>query len=283
MILLTGATGTSGQPILQALLDRSERVRALVRDPLKAAKELGDDVELVRGDFDDPASLDAAMEGVDRALLHSPPSNEIVRQQRNFIDAAKRNGIGHIVKFSVWGADANSKSLFDSLHGQGEAMLKSSGIAWTMLQPTFFMQNFPGVASMIKGGAIYMPTGNGKAAFIDVRDIAAVAAAALSEDGHAGKAYELGGPQSLSYADVAATFSKVLGRAVKHVDIPPDAAKKSMMDAGLPQWRAEAINQLSAHMKAGNYDRTNDNVKRIGGKDPITLDSFIRENVAAFT
>lgn len=282
MILLTGATGTSGQPIVQAVLDRGERVRALVRDPVKAAQELGDEVELARGDFQDTASLDAAMEGVDRALLLPPPSNKIVDQQRNFIDAAKRNGVKHVVKFSVWGVDANSTALFASMHGKGEEMLKSSGLAWTMLRPTFFMQNFFSFAGMIKGGAIYQPTGNGKAAFIDVRDIAAVAAATLTGDGHEGKAYELSGPQSLSYADVAATFGKVLGREIKFVDIPPEAARKAMIDAGLPEWQADAINQLSARMKSGEFDRTSDVVPRIGEKTPTTLEAFIRENLARF-
>jgi uncharacterized protein YbjT (DUF2867 family) len=106
MILITGGTGTSGVPIVQALLDRGERVRVLARDPLKAAQLLGDDVELARGDFNDEQSLEAAMEDVERALLLSSPTPDTVAVQSRFIDVAKRAGVRHVVKFSAAGCAA---------------------------------------------------------------------------------------------------------------------------------------------------------------------------------
>src|SRR5690349_4074750 len=146
MILITGGTGTSGQPIVQALLDRGERVRALSRDPEKAAKTLGDDVEIARGDFSDPASLEAAMDDVDRAMLIVASLPDQSAMESAFIDAAKRSGVEHIVKFSAVGADVKSPMRFMRGHGEAEAKLKSSGIAWTMLQPTFFLQSILGLA-----------------------------------------------------------------------------------------------------------------------------------------
>jgi uncharacterized protein YbjT (DUF2867 family) len=138
------------------------------------------------------------------------------------------------------------------------------------------------MAGMIKGGAIYMPTGSGKAGFVDVRDIAAVAARVLTETGHGGRAYEITGPEALDYAQVAAIFSRVLGREVKHVDVPPDAAKASLMQAGLPEWLAQAINELSDAMKQGVFERTTNVVRDVGKKEPITLGQFVREHEDAF-
>src|SRR2546423_1889470 len=189
MILITGGTGNSGQPIVKALLDRGERLRALARDPAKAAVELGDEVEIARGDFSDPMSIEAAMEGVERALLLSPPSNRLVEFERAFVDAAKKSGVKRVVKFSAFGADANAPGGFSRWHGESEAYLKRSGLAWTILRPVFFMQNLFGLVTMIQNGTIYQPAGDGKAGHVDVRDIAEVAAATLLEDGHEGKTF----------------------------------------------------------------------------------------------
>jgi len=282
MILVTGGTGQSGIPIVHALLDRGQDVRVLARDPEKAAKLLGDDVEITRGDLNDPSSLEAAMEDVERALLNSGPAPDVVKVQNTFVDVAKRAGVKHVVKFSVSGARPGAPYRFGDLHGQVEKHLEQSGLAWTHLRPTFFMQNFLGLADMIKGGAIYQPTGTGRAPFVDIRDIAAVAAATLIEAGHEGKAYEITGPEAFSHADIAALFSKLLGKPVKFVDVPASAAKDGMLKAGLPEWAADAINELSEQMKQGHFATVTDVVRTVGKKTPITLDQFIRENKAAF-
>ena len=281
MILLTGATGTSGTPIVRALLARAERVRVLARDPEKAAATLGDDVEIVRGDFADPQSIEAAMEGVERALLLSGPARDLVELESNFIDAATRAGVGHVVKFSATGAGGGA-SRFAQLHGESEAKLKSSGLAWTMLQPTFFMQNLLGFAPMVKTGAIYMPAGDGRAAYVDTRDIAEVAAAALVERGHEGKSYEITGPASVGMADIAREFSALLGRDVRYVDVPPDTAKQSMLQSGIPEWNVDGINELNAAMKAGQLDRVTTVVRDVAKKGPITLGQFLREHADTF-
>ena len=117
MILITGATGTSGAEIVKSLLAHGERPRVLARDPEKAARLLGDDVEIARGNFSDAASLVAAMDDVDRALLLTPPSQGQVELQKNFIDAAARNRLSHIVKYSAAGADEQSASTFARQHG----------------------------------------------------------------------------------------------------------------------------------------------------------------------
>jgi uncharacterized protein YbjT (DUF2867 family) len=229
------------------------------------------------------ASLEAALEGIDAALLLSAPTPDTVEVQQRFVDAAKRAGVGRVVKFSATGAAPAARARFCDWHGRVEHYIESSGLAWTHLRPTFFMQNLLGFAGMIRGGTIYQPTGQGRAPFVDVRDIAAVAAHVLAEEGrHDGQAYGITGPQALGYADVAATFARVLGRPVNYVDVPATAAKQSMMQAGMPEWQADAINELSEEMKQGHFATVTDVVERVGKKKPVTLEQFVRENAAAF-
>lgn len=283
MILLTGGTGTSGVPIVNALLDRGEDVRVLARDPEKAVKLLGDDVEIARGDFNDPLSLEAALEGVDRALLNSAPTPDLVNVQSAFIDVAKRVGVKHVVKFSAIGSRPGAPFRIGDWHGQVEQHLERSGLAWTHLRPTNFMQNAFSMIGMVKAGTIYQPTGAGKFSLVDVRDIAAVAAAALAERGHEGKAYDVTGPEALSYADIAATFSRVLGRPIEFADVPAAVAKQGMLQAGIPDWLADAINELNEQIKQGNFAPVTDVVRRVGKKTSITFEQFVRENVATFS
>lgn len=282
MIVVTGATGTTGVEVVNALIALGEPPRVLARDPEKAARLLGDRVEIARGDFNDPQSLEAALDGADRAFLLSPPSPQTVAEQSAFVDAAKRTGVERIVKLSAVGAGPDAPHRFGNWHGRVERHIESSGLAWTHLRPSFFMQNLLGAADMVRGGTIYMPTGTGKAPFVDVRDIAAVAAHVLTESGHDGKAYDVTGPEALGYDDIAATFSRVLGREVKYVDVPPDAAKQGMTQAGMPDWLADAINELSAQMKAGRFATVSDVVERVGRKPPVTLEQFVREHAGAF-
>lgn len=117
---------------------------------------------------------------------------------------------------------------------------------------------------------------------MDVRDIAAVAVKLLTEAGHEGKIYEITGPESLSYADIAAKLSRVLGKPVRYVDVPPDAARQSMLQAGMPAWNADAVTELYGAFAGGNFDHTTDTVERLTGRPPITFEQFARENAAAF-
>jgi uncharacterized protein YbjT (DUF2867 family) len=282
MILVTGGTGTSGVPIVEALLERAARVRVVARDPEKAAHLLGDSVEIARGDLADVDSIAAAMEGVDRALLNSAPDQRIVELQSNFVEAAKRAGLEYVVKFSAGGADSKSNRMFSRWHGQAEDALRASGIAWTMIRPNFFMENLFGMAPMVKECVIYQPTGTGRGAFVDVSDVASVAAACLMESGHEGEIYDVTGPESLSYADVAATLERVLDHPVHYRECSFEQAKQSMVQAGLPEWLADAINELGMGMKEGRLDKVTTVVRDVAKHRPRTLEEFISDNIAAF-
>ena len=284
MILITGATGTTGREIVGELQKLGATgVRALVRDPARAAfiREAG--FETFEGDFDRPETLSAALEGVERALLLTPPSPQTFGQQRAFIEAAERAGVRHVVKFSAIGAAAAAPEGFGKWHGQSEDLLKSSGLAWTMLQPNFFMQNFLGQAAQIAAtGAIYQPVGDARASFIDTRDIASVAARTLAEGGHEGQTYVLTGPEALSYADVAAKLSEATGRRIKYVPITPEQFREGALGAGLPEWLVAALERLNELFASGRAAEVNENVRRVGRKEPTTFDRFARDYAAAF-
>lgn len=282
MILVTGATGTVGSQIVVALLDLGNVPRVLARNPAKAADLLGDDVEIAAGDFADGESLAAACEDVDVALMLSPPEQTTVADQARFVDAAKRAGVGRIVKLSAVGACPGAPQRFCAWHGEAERYLEASGLAWTHLRPSFFLQNLLGLAAMAKGGSLYVPAGDGRAPFVDAADIAAVAAHVLSEDGHEGRVYDVTGPAAVSYADVAAAISVVTGRPVTHVDVPAEAAAASMVQAGMEPWRAEAINELNTAMRQWRLAGVTDVVRRVGRKEPTTLEQFVAANAAAF-
>ena len=282
MILVTGGTGTSGVPIVEALLEHAARLRVLARDPEKAAHLLGDEVEIARGDFADAESLAAAMEGCDRALLNSSPEPKLVEHQRNFIHAAKRAGIEYVVKFSMASADPKSKRLFAKWHGEVEDELRASGLAWTMLRPPFFMENLFSLTPMIRECVVYSPTGPGRAAFVDTGDIAAVAAICLMEPGHEGKAYEITGPQALSYADICTALEQALDHPVHYRECSFEQATQNMAQSGMPDWLAQAINELSMGMREGIFDKVTTVVQNVARRRPRTLEEFINDNIAAF-
>lgn len=282
MILVTGSTGQSGVEIVRQLAATGTRFRALVRNPAKAESIRLDGVDIVQGDMADKASLAPALKSIDRVLLLSSPDATFVEAQGTVISAAKQAGVRHIVKFSATTADPKAQSVFPQMHGQVEALVRASGMAWTFLRPTFFMQNVMGLVEMVKQGTIYQPAGDGKAALVDVRDIAAVAVKTLTEAGHEGKAYDITGPALLSYHDVARILSDVSGRPVRYQDISTAAARQAMLGMGMSEFSADAINQLMDQMRAGAYAKTTPVVRDIAKKQPITFAQFARENAAAW-
>ena len=133
MILITGATGNNGRELVRQLVAAGQRVRALVRNPAKAADHKGPNVELAVGDFDQPATLDAALRDVEKAFLLTPVAEHFVEWQSAFIEAAQRAEVKHLVKFSGMGADSNAKVELLRLHGETDNLLRNSGVPFTIL------------------------------------------------------------------------------------------------------------------------------------------------------
>ena len=240
-------------------------------------------MELFEGDLSKPDTLVPALAGIGTALLTSSPDPNQAKLQNNFIDAARRAKLGHLVKISAMGAALDSPVSFCRWHAETEQYLKHSGIPYTVLQPNFFMQNMLSFAPTIAAeGKFYGSMKDGKASFVDIRDIAAVAAATLTGDGHAGKTYRITGPEILSFADIAAKLSFALGKPVTYVDIPRTALVQAMTGSGLPDWQAEGIAGLYDWGAKGGFAEVTSVVTDVGGKQPISFDEFARNFAPAF-
>jgi uncharacterized protein YbjT (DUF2867 family) len=285
VILVTGATGTNGRELVRALHARGAQVRALTRDAKKAEPLKSLVAEIAVGDLAQPASIEKALAGCERLFVLSAVSQQIAEQEATLAQAAKRAGVRHVVKFSANGADPNSKQTFGRLHGEAEQAIAATGLPLTVLRPTFFQQNLlMGAGSIKREGTFRNNLGSAKAAHVDARDIAAVAAAALTEpiEKHAGKVYELRGPQALSFDEIAAIFTRVLGKPVKYVDLTDEQYEAAMLKGGLPPWLARAIVELAEVARSGSAGELNDIVARVGGKKPTTVEQFLIEHRAAF-
>jgi uncharacterized protein YbjT (DUF2867 family) len=279
-VLVTGATGNTGSGLVQALRKAGVNVRAFVRNEAKAQslKDLG--AEIVVGDLDRPETIAPAVEGVDRIYLLTWNGPTQAQQAINVIQAAKKAGIPHIVRHSMWGSK-NSRIVQQG--DQVEAALFSSGLPWTLIKPTFFMQNLMMAAQTIASdGMLYWDTGDGKLGMIDLRDIVDAAFAVLTGDGHEGKSYILTGPEAVSMHEVANTFSKVLGKKVTYVSVPGEAALQSMLSMGFPEWIARGYGELMAGFSEGFASRTTDNVKTLTGHPARSIEQFVRDFAQVF-
>jgi uncharacterized protein YbjT (DUF2867 family) len=279
-ILVTGATGNTGSGLVQALRKAGVDVRAFVRDEAKAQpfKDLG--VEVVLGDLDQPETIAPAVEGVDKIYLLTWNGPTQAQQAINVIEAAKKAGNPHIVRHSMWGSE-NSRIIQQG--DQVEAALTSSGLPWTLLKPTFFMQNLMMAAQTIASdGMIYWDTGDGKLGMIDLRDIVEAAFAVLTGEGHEGKNYILTGPEAISMHEVASAFSKALGKKVTYVSVPGEASLQSMLSMGFPEWIARGYGELMVGFSQGFADRTTDNVATLTGHPARSIEQFARDYAQVF-
>jgi uncharacterized protein YbjT (DUF2867 family) len=283
MILVTGASGTNGRAIVSHLRSQGAPVRALVRDPGKAGSLSGLGAELAQGDFADAASLTRACRGCDTALLLAPVDQQMLHYELAFIDAARSAGVGRIVDYSALGANPDSGGFFTRVHGRAEEAVKASGLSWTLLRPTFFMQNLLGAAASIKNESRYYDPYRGlPVTMVDVRDIAAVAARVLTEAGHSGKTYAITGPEALTGTQIAEAFSRVLEKPIVCSPVPREAFKQILLKAGLPEWRAQGVVDLDEVVVGGPASFPTDTVAAIARRQPIALERFIRDHVGVF-
>ena len=284
MILITGATGRVGGATLRELCGRGVPLRALVRNAEKAALVAGPQVETVIGDLAQPHSLESALDGVTSALLVSPIDPHQVELQGNFIDAAKHAGRVSVVKISGLRTALDSPVRSGRWHAQTEKYLEDSGLPFTHLRPPFFMQNILRFAPTIRASGEFAGSlHQGKVAMIDVNDIAAVAASALTTDAHAGKAYVLTGPEALSYADVAERLSRSLGRRVTYRDLSLEVMRERLRTSGMPEWHIDVQIDFSTALSAGHASTVTDTVEAVTGRPARTFEQFIQEHLALFT
>lgn len=280
-VLVTGATGNTGRSLVDALVRRGAPVRAMVHTDADRAK-LPEGVRGVVADFDDEASIAAALDGAGRAYLVTPSSARAEAQQCRFADLAARAGLRHLVVLSQLGADERSPVRFLRYHGAVERHVRDLGIAWTFLRPNLFFQGLLAFAGTISSqGRFYAPIGDARVSAVDVRDIAAVAAVTLTEAGHEGATYTVTGPEAVTHAEIAAALSAALGREVSFIDVTPDAFAGSLQGI-LPPWQVEGLLEDYAHYRRGEAAAVSPVVAELTGRRPIDVQQFARDYAEAF-
>ena len=283
MILVTGSTGKVGQHLVQALQARGASFRALARSDGSARALEARQVQVVRGDLADPASFKAALRGIDRLfLLVSAPHGS--RLELPALEMARAAGVGHVVKLSALGADADASCPLLREHAVVERALEVSGLAFTVLRPTFFLQNWVAFhAQAIKAGQpVCVNAGDARLGWIDTRDIAEAAAEALTGKGHEGLVYDLTGPETFSHREVAARLSRLLARPVPYLPVSDAQAFRAMTGMGMDPWYAYGMVTLFQGVRRGLADVTTGTVELVTGRPPRTLDAFLAEHLEAF-
>ncbi len=282
MILVTGATGQVGREVVRQLAAESEPVRALVRDPARASHIRLPGVDVAIGDMGRPETLDPALQGVDRVFLLSPADPEQVTLQGNVVQASKRAGVARIVKISVAGGP-DAATQIGRWHWTTEKQIEASGLGFTMLRPTLYMQQTLSFApSVATSGSFSAPMGTGEVAMVDARDVAAVAVRVLTEGGHDQKIYDLTGPEALSFDAVADALSEAIGRKVSYVHVPPEYFRKQLLGGGVPRWLVDDMLLLFASFRDGYGAAVSNSVQAVTGSKPRTFRQFARDHAAAF-
>ena len=282
MILITGASGSVGKAVLQEAIRQQSKVRAMYRSMAEAVKAPSG-CEPVLADYSDKPSLRKALDGVTSVYIVCSPIPQLVELESNMLDACKEAGVKHVVLNSAMGAGDYGKS-FPSWHRKVEDKLKTTGMSYTILRPNGFLQNIVtyNAPSIRAQGAFYGAMGKARTSYVDVRDIAAVAAKALRSSEHDGKTYELNGPEALTYAEVAERISRHAEIAARYVDIPAAEQRKAMMDQGMPEWQAAALLELQEYYTGGRGGAMDGVLQALLGRPPITIDRFLKEFAAEF-
>jgi uncharacterized protein YbjT (DUF2867 family) len=281
-VLVTGATGTTGSALVKLLSERGVPVRAMVRRELDVTRVGATPESVVVADFDDSGSLAAAVDGVGRAYLVTPSSEAAEAQQTRFAEIAARAGVELLVKLSQFAADEASPVRFLRWHAAVERRIRALGIDFTFLRPNLYFQGLLAFSrSIATESRFFAPIGNARISAVDIRDIADVAAAALTEDGHQGRTYTITGPAAISHGEVAAALSRVLGREITFIDAPPDVFAESLREV-LPAWQLDGLLEDYAHYARGEAETVHSTVAEVTGHPPRDIDQFARDYAGAF-
>ena len=282
MILITGASGTVGRAVLEEVARRGRKCRAMYRSEADA-DGAPSGTEAVVADFSNSASLAAALRGVESVFLVCSPIPDLVELEGNMIQACEEAGVRRIVLNSALGAGEYGKS-FPSWHRKVEDKLKAATMTHCILRPNSFMQNLlafyaPGIRAQ---GAFYNAMGNARTSYLDVRDIAAVAAGALISGDDDGKTYELNGPEALTCAAIAEKISEHAGIAARYIEISAAEQGRAMLELGMPEWQVNALLELQDYYVSGMGGGVDGVLEGLLGRRAITMDQFLDEFAGQF-
>lgn len=275
-ILITGATGNVGSALVAAFPQRAA-LRIGVRNPTRAATTLGDDLHYAAFDFTQPETYADALTGVKRVFLVRPPKlANVQRDFAPFVAAMQAAEVQQVVFLSLQGVENNRLVPHHTI----EALLRESGIGWTFLRAGFFAQNLSTThrEDICQHNEIFIPAGRAKISFIDVRDIADVAVAALTEPDHAGKAYTLTGPVALDYHEIAHIMTEELGRPIRYSQ--PSALRFAwrFWRRGHKPLQILIMILLYLNTRRGMAAQVSPAYEQIMGKAPRTMRQFVRDH-----
>ncbi|MFB0842915.1 SDR family oxidoreductase [Paenibacillus oleatilyticus] len=287
MIVILGATGTIGNALVKRLVELDVPARALSREPEKLRHQLGEwggsTIEVAAADAAELESMRRAFAGASQLFLAMSNSPRQVELETSIIRMAAEAGIGHIVKISSPAYDPSAPVAVAGWHQKIEKVLSESGLTHTVLRPYAFMQNLQRLApTVVNQGVFYGCMGEAACNFIDCRDIADVAAEALTNREAAGHVYTLTGAEVFSYPQIADKLSVLLGKPVRYINMEPEALRRDLMEFGhMPLWLANHVVEIQS-MSVALPEKPTDTVQSLLGREPRTLDAFLREHVDMF-
>ena len=279
---ITGATGTAGGHLTRLFQEAGLPARAGVRNPKAARSRQTGSIEHVSFDFQRPETFARAFADGRSLFLVRPPAMANVRRDLfPAIEAAERAGVEHVVFLSLQGAENNPFVP----HRTVEKRLLASDMAYTFLRPSFFMQNLSTThrEDLRVRDELFVPAGRGKTAFIDARDVAAVAFRALTQRGHENQAYTLTGREALDYYEVAAIFSEVLRRPIRYANPSLLAFAVRMWKRGKPPGFTLVLCALYTVSRLGLAGQITDETERLLGRLPLTMRTFVRDHRNCWT
>ncbi|MDX2250361.1 MAG: SDR family oxidoreductase [Bacteroidia bacterium] len=284
MILVTGATGQLGRKTIDFLLEKTspQNMGALVRDTAKGAEIAAKGVELRQGDYNDYPSLVNAFRGVDK--LYFVSGNDIPnrgQQHQNVVNAAKEAGVGHVFYTSFQRKNESLSSpiaMVAKSHIDTENLLKASGLNYTILKHGLYMEMLPAFMGdkVLETGVIFLPSGEGKAAYTAREDMAEAAATLLTTDGHENKAYEISANGSWSWHDIAATLNALSGKAISYVSPTPEVYKAELSKAGVPDMYVGIFASFGEAIRQGEFDITDPTLENLLGRKTTSPRDFLK-------
>jgi NAD(P)H dehydrogenase (quinone) len=269
MIAVTGSTGELGGRVARGLAARQIPQRLLVRDPARAPRLARTEIVSVPS-YGDGAAMRDALRGVDTLFLVSGREQlDRVREHASAIDAAVAAGVERIVYTSFAAAAADTTFTFGRDHFHSEAQIRSTGVAFTFLRDNLYLDYIPLLAG--EDGVIRGPAGDGRVAAVARDDIADVAVAVLTSDGHEGQSYDLTGPEAFTLTEAAAELSRATGRSITFEDETLEEARASRAGSGAADWEIEGWVTSYAAIAHGDLEPVTDTVARIAGHEPLSL------------
>lgn len=271
-VLVTGASGSVGSEIVRQALAQGLSVRSASR---RGEAEAG--AEAIVFDYEKPDTYAAALAGTEAVVLIAPPlDTQAYEKMLPFVTEALKEG-RNLVMISAYGIEYAPESALGKL----EAYIQQHAQRWTILRPSFFMENFSTgfLSGMVQGGAIYLNAGEGKTGFISTVDIAAVAVAALLDEKHNGQAYGLTGAETLDHQEVVAKINAGAGANLQYVPVSDEAMLQGMVQAGVPQNGAEQATTMYAMVAQNIWGGLADGVENVLGRPATSFDAFVKANV----